>query len=131
MAWNILITGAAGYIGGSLVVGLLSSESVKFSPERIHVLVRSEEQVGHFTSLGVNAVQCSLLDENKIAEIVLEKNVDIIIHCASSLDPNMAYPLISALNKRRQATGKDAYFIHVREYPTLSVKTIMKMTYSQ
>ncbi|KAL6872173.1 hypothetical protein J3F83DRAFT_734040 [Trichoderma novae-zelandiae] len=112
MAWNILITGAAGYIGGSLVVGLLAAENVKFGPENINVLVRSEEQVGHFGKLGVNAFQCSLLDEEKITSIVLEKNVDIVIHCASLLDPNLAYPLILALQKRRKATGREAFFIH-------------------
>ncbi|EHK17371.1 uncharacterized protein TRIVIDRAFT_42624 [Trichoderma virens Gv29-8] len=99
MAWNILITGAAGYIGGSHVIGLLGSETVKFEPENINVLVRSGGQVGHFSKLGINAIQCSLLDEKKLADIVLERKVDIIVHCASSLDPNLAYPLILALQK--------------------------------
>ncbi|PTB62719.1 hypothetical protein BBK36DRAFT_23485 [Trichoderma citrinoviride] len=89
--------------GGSLVVGLLASEDVKFGPKNINVTVRSEEQARYFDKLGVNAFQCSLLDEDEITSIVLDRNVDIVVHCASSLDPSLAFPLILALQKRRKS----------------------------
>jgi hypothetical protein len=39
--------------------------------------------------------------------------VTIVIHTASSIDPGLARPLVSALGKVKQVVGEDTHFIHV------------------
>lgn len=41
--------------------------------------------------------------------------VDIVLHIASSHDPSVVSFLIRALGERREATGKESYFVHVSE----------------
>lgn len=41
--------------------------------------------------------------------------VDVVVHCASGILPDLAINLINALGRRREATGGSTYFIHVSE----------------
>ncbi|RWA07405.1 hypothetical protein EKO27_g7699 [Xylaria grammica] len=108
---NILVTGAAGYIGGSVIAALLS-ENTQFPTKNLFAAVRTEEQVQSLQSLGVKALQLDLLNEQKVAEAVLQNEIDIVVHTAGSIDARLAAHLILALGKRREATGKDTYHIH-------------------
>ncbi|CAG9982851.1 unnamed protein product [Clonostachys byssicola] len=130
MSLNILITGATGYIGGSVLSGLLSSEKPRFEKSRIFVAVRSERHVKTLTELGVKVALIDLTDEASVREGVLNNDsktftpriwirdlssfnaVDFIIHTASALEPAQAKNLITALGKRHNATKKDVFFIH-------------------
>ncbi|TFB00858.1 hypothetical protein CCMA1212_007549 [Trichoderma ghanense] len=76
-------------------------------------IVRSDDQARRFGKLSVNAFQSLLLDQDKITSIKA-LIVIIAIHCESSVELNLAVPLILALQKRRKATGKETFFIHVR-----------------
>ncbi|KAI4264974.1 MAG: hypothetical protein L6R38_009734 [Xanthoria sp. 2 TBL-2021] len=38
--------------------------------------------------------------------------VSIVVHTASSIEPNLALHLITALGKRREVTGEETYFLH-------------------
>ncbi|KAI1392961.1 NAD(P)-binding protein [Hypoxylon trugodes] len=112
MSLNILITGAAGYIGGSVLAELLSRTSGLVKAKNIIAAVRSEEQVQSLSKLGVNVVQLNLRDEDAVKEVVLKNNINFIIHTASSSEAALVSHLIKALGEHRRISGKDAYFIH-------------------
>ncbi|KAF2965255.1 hypothetical protein GQX73_g8333 [Xylaria multiplex] len=108
---NILVTGAAGYIGGSVVATLLSGDT-HFAAKNIFAAVRAEEQVRSLQPLGIKVLQLDLRNEQEVAEAVLQNEIDIVINTASSIDGRLAAHFISALGKRREVTSKDTYHIH-------------------
>jgi len=74
MGANILITGAAGYIGGSLVADFLASKNPVLQEARISASVRSAEQAEALSKLGVNVFRLDLSDEHAVTETVLDNN---------------------------------------------------------
>ncbi|KAK6071487.1 nad dependent epimerase dehydratase family protein [Seiridium cupressi] len=112
MTSNILITGAAGYIGGSIVADFLSKDSAALGREHIHAAVRSEDQAKALLALGANILHLDLMDEKNVVDNLLNHKIRIVIHCASSIDPSLAFPLINALEKQKELSGEDTYFVH-------------------
>ncbi|KAI2463184.1 NAD(P)-binding protein [Annulohypoxylon bovei var. microspora] len=112
MAQNILITGAAGYIGGSVLAEFISRTSSPIKAANLSAVVRTQEQAQSLSKLGVNVIQVDLSDEAVIIEAVLRNKIDMIIHTASSANSRLASHLIKALGQRRKASGKETYFIH-------------------
>ncbi|KAG6997644.1 hypothetical protein G7Y79_00039g076060 [Physcia stellaris] len=109
---NILITGAAGYIGGSLVTDFLSSSSALFTKEQIHAAVRSEAQAQALSKLGINVLRLDLGDEESVVGSLRAHDINIVIHTASSIEPKFALHLITALGKRKISSGQETYFVH-------------------
>ncbi|KAE8451665.1 hypothetical protein EG329_003122 [Mollisiaceae sp. DMI_Dod_QoI] len=112
MSHNILVTGAAGYIGGSVVAELLSRTSSSTKGATVFAAVRSEEQVQSLSEHGISAIQLDLHNETATMAAVISNEIDIIIHTASSAVPSHVSNLIKALGRRRQIGGKETYFIH-------------------
>ncbi|KAI1733606.1 hypothetical protein F4680DRAFT_394717 [Xylaria scruposa] len=111
MASNILVTGAAGYIGGSVLAAFLSA-NIRLPTKNLFAAVRTEEQAQSLHSLGINVLRLNLQDEKEVAEAVVQNEIDIVVHTASSIDARLAIHLIKALGKRHDVTGKDTYHIH-------------------
>ncbi|KAF2482541.1 hypothetical protein BDY17DRAFT_298706 [Neohortaea acidophila] len=109
---KILVTGAAGYVGGSVLSYLKTLESSSIDAGSVIGAVRSEEQVDALTAARFNVQQVNLSDEQAVAELVLRNEIDVVVHCASGLDRDLVVNLIHALGKRREASGKATYFIH-------------------
>ena len=126
--------------GGSIVADLLASNNSLLRKQHIHAAVRSKEQTDTLVKLGINVLQLDLTDEEAVVKSLVERNsmyrrcpilmfstkrtfwltavscydlVTIVIHCASSMDPSLASPLVSALAKQREISGEETYFIHV------------------
>ncbi|CAM1505956.1 Fc.00g115930.m01.CDS01 [Cosmosporella sp. VM-42] len=112
MAQNILITGAAGYIGGSIIAELLSRTSGPIQSLNISAAVRSQDQVQSLSKLGINVIQMNLADETAVNEAVLGNEIDIVVSTASSFDSRVVTPLVKALGNRRRVSGKETYLIH-------------------
>ncbi|KAI0879412.1 hypothetical protein GGS24DRAFT_439370 [Hypoxylon argillaceum] len=111
MGSNVLVTGAAGFIGGSVVAAILTGNT-GFPAKNLFAAVRTEEQAQSLQPLGINVLKLNLQDEQAVAEAILQNKIDIVIHTASSIDAQLAIYLIKALGKRREITGKDTYHIH-------------------
>ncbi|KAL9071885.1 MAG: hypothetical protein Q9157_005311 [Trypethelium eluteriae] len=112
MGQNILITGAAGYIGGSVLAEFISRTSGPLKAANVSAAVRSEEQVQSLSKLGVNIIQVDVSNESAVKEAVISNDIDIVIHTASAVDSHIVSALIKALGRRRESSGKETYFIH-------------------
>ncbi|KAF2231493.1 NAD(P)-binding protein [Viridothelium virens] len=97
MGSNILITGAAGYI--------------------------SKEQAKALSTLGINVLQLDLTDEKAVVQSLLRYNINIVIHCASSINADLALNLITALGKQREASREQTFFIHTSGLSAFYEKT--------
>ncbi|CAJ2501453.1 Uu.00g043060.m01.CDS01 [Anthostomella pinea] len=112
MSTNILMTGAAGYIGGSIVADFLALNSDVIKAANISATVRTDEQARSLSSLGINVLQVDLTDQTAVAEAVQANKIHMIIHTASSIDSRIVLHLITALGRRREANGEKPCFIH-------------------
>ncbi|ESU09649.1 hypothetical protein FGSG_03560 [Fusarium graminearum PH-1] len=112
MPQNILITGAAGYIGGSIIADILSRNEETLKIATMFAAVRSQEQVDQISKIGVKAIQVDLNDKSAIEDTIIDNKIDIVVHTASGMHPAITSNLISALGKRRQASGSGTYLIH-------------------
>ena len=95
---NIFITGAAGFIGGSIATGLLDKG------HHVTGLVRSAEQAAELTSLGIVPVIGTLDDAVMLTEQA--RKADGVINAASSDHRGAVEALITALR------GTDKPFLH-------------------
>jgi nucleoside-diphosphate-sugar epimerase len=95
---NIFITGAAGFIGGSIATGLLDKG------HHVTGLVRSAEQAAELTSLGIVPVIGTLDDAVILTEQA--RKADGVINAASSDHRGAVEALIAALR------GTDKPFLH-------------------
>lgn len=94
--------------------------------------MRSEAQAQALSKLGINVLRLDLSDEESVVESLHAYDstevawvdsrptevadpflVRIVIHTASSIDPQFALHLITALGKRKHPSGQETYFIHV------------------
>ena len=95
---NIFLTGATGYIGGSLAVRLIADG------HRVHGLVRSAERAGQAEALGIIPVMGSL--DNLHVLVAAAGAADAVIHAANSDHEPSAMTLLEAV----EGTGKP--FLH-------------------
>jgi nucleoside-diphosphate-sugar epimerase len=107
---NIFLTGATGYIGGSILTGLLQHPNV--SNFKITVLVRGDEsRVKKIAALGVTPIIGSNDSHDIVEKAASESHV--VIHTSNSADDlPSTRSIISGLNKRTQTTGKPVIYIH-------------------
>jgi nucleoside-diphosphate-sugar epimerase len=107
---NIFLTGATGYIGGSILTALLQHSNA--SNFNITALIRGDdERVKKLASLNVTPLVGSNDSFEIIEKVASESHV--VIHTGNSSDDlPSTQAIISGLNKRTKATGKSAIYIH-------------------
>jgi nucleoside-diphosphate-sugar epimerase len=107
---NIFLTGATGYIGGSILTALLQHPNV--SNFNISALIRGDnERVNKLTALNVTPV----IGSNDSFEIIekVAKDSHVVIHTSNSADDlPSTKAIISGLNQRTKETGKPVIYIH-------------------
>ncbi|KAH6889858.1 NAD dependent epimerase/dehydratase family protein [Thelonectria olida] len=108
---KILIVGATGYIGGSILTTLLQSTDANIKASTISAFVRKQDHADLLKEKGVNPILFSGLDDTKIVREVASKH-DIVINSASAFLSDAAEALILGLADRKKETGKETHFIH-------------------
>ncbi|CAH0040027.1 unnamed protein product [Clonostachys solani] len=96
---KVLLTGATGYIGGTVLSTLLASQSHRIRDISITVLVRRQEQADKLVSSRVTPLIFSGLDDLELLERVASEH-DVAIHTASGFHTASAEALIAGLKKR-------------------------------
>ncbi|KAF5364700.1 hypothetical protein D9758_005647 [Tetrapyrgos nigripes] len=105
---KILLTGATGYIGGSILNRFLARPDFQSSFD-IRVLVRSPEKAPKFDALGFKSIVGSHTDEEVMVQAVSE--VDIVVGLTDCDSIPAAELTIKGLKKHFEETGKQAFFI--------------------
>lgn len=95
---NVFVTGAAGFIGGSIATGLVQAG------HNVTGLVRSAEQADELKALGMNAVIGTLDDSQLLAQQA--RAADAVINAASSDHRGAVEALLDALR------GSTKVFLH-------------------
>ncbi|PWY75591.1 hypothetical protein BO83DRAFT_407352 [Aspergillus eucalypticola CBS 122712] len=103
---TLLITGASGYIGCSVLSAILRTKETWAANLKVSALVRSESQATKVRELGVSPKLFSSFDELDRLEEVGE-GFDIIIHAGAGWHTPSAKALIRGQGVRRQTTNAD------------------------
>ncbi|CAE6337131.1 unnamed protein product [Rhizoctonia solani] len=106
---SIFLTGATGYIGGSLLVSLVQ----KYPTTKIAALVRNPEDLNAVSAVGptVRVVLGSHSDrELLIGEVSI---AEFVFQVSNSDDIELVQNIVTGLKLRKEKTGKRALYFHV------------------
>ncbi|ROT41998.1 NAD dependent epimerase/dehydratase family protein [Sodiomyces alkalinus F11] len=108
---KILVTGATGYVGGSVLEHLRSSSNPKIKDASITTLVRRQDHADLLGKRGVKAQVFNGLDDSDQLRSIAS-DFDIVVHCATGSHTASAEALILGLGDAKARTGQQTYYIH-------------------
>jgi nucleoside-diphosphate-sugar epimerase len=119
---KILLTGATGYVGGTVLSQLLASTEASIEALIIDLLVRNEAQASKLKDAYgscVNTIKWSGLEDTAFVEEIAS-NYDIVINVGSGFIPEGAIAFVKGL-ARRVKDGKPApWMLHISGCTNLS-----------
>ncbi|KAF4775420.1 NAD dependent epimerase/dehydratase [Colletotrichum scovillei] len=122
VAQRLLITGSAGYIGGTVLAQLLKSTFSNVQALSVSALVRHQDQADLLAQKGVIPILFESLDETDVLRKLASEH-DAVIHVVDGLHHGSAEAFIQGLSERKKTTGKAGIYIHtsgasnVAEFP--------------
>lgn len=111
---KILLTGASGFIGGTVLTALLNSAASSLRSTPITCLVRGPDRVKLLSSTYGDRVKPVLygdLDDLETTTAVAAEH-DIVINTTLGYHSPSAQALIRGLAQRKASTGRDVWMIH-------------------
>ncbi|KAK4904840.1 hypothetical protein LTR49_025770 [Elasticomyces elasticus] len=112
MAPNVLITGASGYLGGSLLEHLKHCHPLP-AYGTIYALVRSKEQAKQVTALyNATPITLDLMNEEVITDQLLQKEISIVFYLIDAYKPDTQLRFINALEAVGKKTGITTHILH-------------------
>ncbi|KAL6862247.1 hypothetical protein J3F83DRAFT_745546 [Trichoderma novae-zelandiae] len=123
---KVLVTGASGYIGGSILTRLLQSTHPDIKNLAYTVLVRKPEHAEYFKSQGMTPVLFDSLDQVDLLKKEASEH-DIVINAASAFRSLGARALIEGLAERKKVTGGPVWFIHTSGTSSLGNRPVSKI----
>ncbi|KAK8165518.1 hypothetical protein IWX90DRAFT_500540 [Phyllosticta citrichinensis] len=106
MTNNVLITGASGYLGGSLLAAWAGSNIQNY--QNLYALVRSDDQATKVTTLyGAEPVRIETTEES-VRKLVLEREINVIFYL---IDAKGQITYIKALEELKKTTGQEVHFL--------------------
>ena len=122
---KVLVSGATGYIGGSILSHLLSSKEATKRIE-IAVVIRNDKRAEYFSSLGLKIYPIKDLDDSEALRAAASEN-DVVIQAASGYHAASATALIEGLGLRKKRhSDAEVYFIHTSGTSNLADRPITR-----
>ncbi|KAF7515639.1 hypothetical protein G7054_g14481 [Neopestalotiopsis clavispora] len=106
---NILITGASGYLGGSLLTQVCRSSLP--SDAKVFALVRSSSQQDAVRQLGAEPLTFDAYDQLSVRKAIMENDISIIFYLIDCNKSDSAICFIKALGDLQRQCGKKTHFI--------------------
>ena len=123
---KVLVSGATGYVGGSVLSHLLSSTKQATRRVEISVVIRNDKRAEYFTSLGLKVYPIKDLDDSEALKAAASEN-DVVIHTASGYHTLSATALIEGLGLRKKRNpDAEVYFIQTSGTSNLADRPITR-----
>ncbi|KIK66786.1 hypothetical protein GYMLUDRAFT_37908 [Collybiopsis luxurians FD-317 M1] len=110
----VLLTGASGYLGGSLLVHLLRKFNLESHNVSLYTLVRKPEQVVKVQELGGNVTVLvgDVLDAEGMKKLIIDNSISIVIETVDARQFAVAQPCIEALAVVKDKLDVPVHFVH-------------------
>jgi nucleoside-diphosphate-sugar epimerase len=108
---RVLLTGATGYIGGTVLNTILTSSHPSLKNIHITILVRRQDQADILSDLGVTPILFKSLDDTEVLTETASTH-DIVVHAANGYHIPSVKALLAGLARRKAKTGKPVHYIH-------------------
>ncbi|KAL1638780.1 hypothetical protein SLS58_008594 [Diplodia intermedia] len=110
MPQNILITGASGYLGGTLLARWSGAKLRGY--DKLFALVRTNAQDEAVRKYGAQPLTFNLGDEAAVREAILANNINIVYYLIDALHAESQVFFIRALGELKKKTGQEVHFLH-------------------
>lgn len=114
MSHRILITGASGYLGGTMLARWASAKLPAY--EQLYALVRTDSQANAVKQYGAEPLKCNMSDQAAIRAMVIENKITIVFHLIDAGKADSQVQFIKALAEVKSITGKEVHFLHVNTF---------------
>lgn len=110
MARNVLITGASGYLGGTLLARWRAANLPPYST--LYALVRTKEQGESVKKYGAEAITFDVNDEAATTAAIINNKISIVFFLIDAMASASQVSMIKALAKVKKETGQEVHFLH-------------------
>jgi nucleoside-diphosphate-sugar epimerase len=111
---NILITGASGYLGGTLLDQLATTNLPTHG--KLYALVRNDKQAEAVKKYGAEPLSFDPYDKAAVEQHILSSQISIVFWLIDAGSSTAQPYFIDALSKLKQHTNQPVHFLHVREF---------------
>ena len=110
MLHNILITGASGYLGGTILARWDKANLPLY--QTLYALVRTDEQGEAVKRCGAKPIFFDIKDEVSVRTAIVENEITVVYFLVDAMSSISQLPMIKALAEVKDKTGKDVHFLH-------------------
>lgn len=110
MSHSILLTGASGYLGGTIAARWQSANLPSY--KTAYALVRTPEQAQAVEQYGFEPLTLDLTDEASVTESILDHEISIVYFLIDSVKADAQVRIIKALAQVKKKTGQDVHCLH-------------------
>ncbi|KAJ5625121.1 hypothetical protein N7510_001430 [Penicillium lagena] len=110
MSHNILITGASGYLGGTLLARWSGAKLPAY--QNLYTLVRTKEQAESVKQYGAEALTFDVKDETSTMAAIIDHKITIVYFLVDALAGDSQVYMIKALAEVKKQTGQEVHFLH-------------------
>lgn len=108
---RVLLTGASGYLGGSLLTQLSTAKLPSY--EKLYALVRKDEHKAAVKAYGALPLNFNVSDRHEVESAVVDNRITIVLFLIDAVNSMAQTNFIEALAKVKNLQGGDVHFVHV------------------
>ena len=120
MSHRILITGASGYLGGSLLARIADANLPVY--DKLYALVRSDSQAEAVKKYRAEPLKIDVKDEAAVCSAVVGNKITIVFFLIDAMSAASQGFFIKSLADVKSMTGKEVHFLHVRDPGYISLQ---------